>query len=103
MKKRRTGKAPEGSGVRLGTEYKWAILASQTVKKRDANTYDTEMNGLKYKAAYKKAGKDSWSSGVKGQRHRLMRFLQDAITHLEQEELQEKKPQRALTRSRKKS
>src|SRR5687767_6220289 len=42
VKKRRAGKAPEGSGAPVGTAYHWYILAHQTVTKRDANTYDTE-------------------------------------------------------------
>src|SRR5262245_60283520 len=41
--KRRRGHAPEGSGVPVGTEYHWYILADQTAKKLDANNYSTEM------------------------------------------------------------
>ncbi|HZD35435.1 MAG TPA: hypothetical protein VE130_09545 [Nitrososphaeraceae archaeon] len=39
--KRRAGKAPEGSGAPVGTEYHWYILAYQDVKKMDANRYTT--------------------------------------------------------------
>jgi hypothetical protein len=53
--KRRAGNAPEGSGVPLGTEYHWYILANQIVKKIDANSYTTSMIGLKYKLAHKRA------------------------------------------------
>ena len=35
--KRRAGRAPEGSGVPVGTEYHWYILAHQYVKKLNAN------------------------------------------------------------------
>src|SRR5690349_9938790 len=35
--KRRAGKAPEGSGAPVGTEYHWYILAHQNVTKLDAN------------------------------------------------------------------
>jgi hypothetical protein len=97
VKKRRAGKAPEGSGVPVGTEYHWAILASQTVRKVDANTYETEMKGLKYKVAYKKADKSAWSSGVKGQRKRLIGFLQSILSYLEKEEL-EAGPQKKITK-----
>src|SRR5205809_3696826 len=55
--KRRRGKAPEGSGVPIGTEYHWYILADQTATKLDANSYTTEMVGLKYKLAHKRADK----------------------------------------------
>jgi hypothetical protein len=37
--KRRAGNAPEGSGVPVGTEYHWYILANQNVKKLDSNNY----------------------------------------------------------------
>ena len=37
--KRRAGKAPEGSGVPVGTEYHWYILAHQNVRKLNANDY----------------------------------------------------------------
>ena len=53
--KRRAGKAPKGSGVPLGTEYHWYILAHQNVRKLDANTYTTAMTGLKFKLAHKRA------------------------------------------------
>src|SRR5215213_6274316 len=39
--KRRAGKAPEGSGVPVGTEYHWYILAHQNVSKVNANDYTT--------------------------------------------------------------
>ena len=41
--KKRKGKAPEGSGVPIGTKYHWYILAHQIVKKLNANDYSTEM------------------------------------------------------------
>src|SRR5207249_9022816 len=37
--KRRAGKAPAGSGVPVGTEYHWYILAHQNVRKLNANDY----------------------------------------------------------------
>ena len=55
--KRRAGKAPEGSGVPIGTEYHWYILAHQHVKKLDANSYSTTLTGLKYKLAHKRYDK----------------------------------------------
>src|SRR5262247_3288064 len=49
VKKRRAGKAPEGSGVPVGTEYHWYIIAHQNVCKLDANNYSTAMTGVKFK------------------------------------------------------
>ena len=46
VKKRRAGKAPEGSGVPVGTEYHWYILAHQVVTKLNANDYSTSLTGM---------------------------------------------------------
>src|SRR3954464_4675549 len=75
--KRRAGKAPEGSGVPVGTEYHWYILAHQLVKKLDANTYSTSMNGLKFKLAHKRSTKEDWNTGDKAQRNHLIKILKD--------------------------
>lgn len=89
VKKRRKGKAPEGSGVPVGTEYHWYILAHQNVRKLDANTYSTAMRGYKYKVAHKRANKDSWSASYRGQRKRLISLFKSALQQLEQEELED--------------
>jgi hypothetical protein len=81
--KRRAGKAPEGSGVPVGTEYHWYIMAHQNVRKLDANNYTTSLTGLKYKVAHKRADKDKWSVTEKTQRKRLIKFLQGMIKELE--------------------
>jgi hypothetical protein len=83
--KRRAGHAPEGSGVPVGTEYHWYILAHQNVKKLDANNYTTSMTGLKYKLAHKRAEKDKWSTTDNGQRERLIQILQELIAQLKNE------------------
>ncbi|KNG84495.1 hypothetical protein ANOM_008420 [Aspergillus nomiae NRRL 13137] len=77
--KRRARKAPEGSGAPVGTEYHWLIVAHQFVKKIDANTYETNLTGSKYKLAYKSASSNSWSvPTVKKQRDREVELLEDA-------------------------
>ena len=80
--KRRAGKAPEGSGVPLGTQYHWYILAHQEVCKLDANSYTTSMTGLKYKLAHRRADKTTWSASDKAQRKRLIGILQEMIAQL---------------------
>src|SRR5262245_9639381 len=60
--KRRAGHAPEGSGVPVGTEYHWYILAHQNTAKQTANDYATTMTGLKFKIAHRRAGSDKWSA-----------------------------------------
>jgi len=83
--KRRAGKAPEGSGVPVGAEYHWYILAHQNVKKLNVNDYSTSMTGLKFKIAHKRADSEKWSASQRAQRKRMIQFLQEAIKELEQQ------------------
>jgi hypothetical protein len=81
--KRRAGRAPEGSGVPVGTEYHWYILAHQHVRKLNANDYTTTLTGLKFKLAHKRADTEKWNVSDKAQRNRLIKFLKGIITQLE--------------------
>jgi len=83
--KRRAGNAPEGSGVAVGTEYHWYILANQNVKKLDANNYTTSMIGLKYKLAHKRTDRNNWSSSDNAQRKRLIEILEELIENIKME------------------
>ena len=83
--KRRAGNAPEGSGVPVGTEYNWYILANQNVKKLDANNYTTSMIGLKYKLAHKRADRNNWSLSDNAQRKRLIEILEALIENIKME------------------
>ena len=83
--KRRAGNAPEGSGVPVGTEYNWYILANQNVKKLDANNYSTSMIGLKYKLAHKRADRNNWSLSDNAQRKRLIEILEALIENIKME------------------
>lgn len=85
VKKSRAGKAPEGSGAPIGTEYHWYIMARQVVKKLDSNTYSTKMDGVKFKLAHKRFDKDNWNVSEKSQRKKLIKFLQSVISELENE------------------
>lgn len=87
--KRRAGKAPEGSGVPVGTEYHWYILAHQMVKKLDANSYSTALNGLKFKLAHKRSDKGKWNTSDQTQRKHLIKILKDFIKELEEEPIEE--------------
>jgi hypothetical protein len=82
VNKRRSGHAPEGSGVPVGTEYNWYILAHQNVRKLDANNYTTSMTGLKYKLAHRRAEKEKWNITDNTQRNRQIQVLEDLIGHL---------------------
>ncbi len=100
--KKRAGKAPEGSEVPVGTEYHWYILAHQMVKKLDANSYSTAMNGLKFKLAHKRVDKNNWSSSDKVQSNHLIKILKGFIEELEQESLEEfVESEKNMTRTKK--
>ena len=81
--KRRAGKAPEGSGVPVGTGYHWYIVAHQNVTKLNANDYTTSLSGLKFKIAHMRADSGKWSATPKTQRKRMIAFLRDVIADLE--------------------
>jgi hypothetical protein len=83
--KRRAGQAPEGSGVPVGTEYHWYVLAHQNVAKQNANDYTTSLTGLKFKIAHKRAGSEKWSATPRTQRKRMIVFLQNVIADLEKQ------------------
>ena len=85
VNKRRAGKAPEGSGVPVGTEYHWYILAHQIVRKLDANVYSTAMTGMKHKLAHMRAITGKWSASEAAQRRHLIRILQEMIQQLQRE------------------
>jgi hypothetical protein len=89
VKKTRAWQAPEGSGVPVGTEYHWYILADQNVRKLDANSYATSMTGLKYKLAHRRAERERWNATDNAQRKRLIRILQELIDQLKMEEMVE--------------
>src|SRR5436190_10745545 len=84
--KRRAGRAPEGSGVPVGTEYHWYVLAHQNVCKLNANDYTTSMSGLKFKIAYRRADSGKWSATPQTQRKRMISFLREVIEDLEKEQ-----------------
>lgn len=87
--KRRAGRAPKGSGVPVGTEYHWYIIAHQSVRKLNANDYTTAMTGIKFKVAHKRADNEKWSISDKAQRTRLIKFLNEMIERIEKESPEE--------------
>ena len=73
--KERERSAPPGSGVPVGTEYHWYILADQRVRKIDADSYTTFMSGVKYKIAHKRPHWRKWSSEYSGQASETERLI----------------------------
>jgi hypothetical protein len=84
--KRRKGKAPEGSGVPVGTEYHWYILAHQVVQKLNANDYSTSLEGTKYKLAHRRADHEKWNVSETTQRRHLIKLLEAEIAKLAEHE-----------------
>jgi hypothetical protein len=84
--KRRKGKAPEGSGVPVGTEYHWYILAHQVVKKLNANDYSTSLEGTKYKLAHRRADHEKYNISETTQRRHLIKLLEAEIAKLAKDE-----------------
>jgi hypothetical protein len=83
--KRRAGHAPEGSGAPVGTGYHWFILAHQFVEKLNADDYATQMTGLKFKLAHKRAKGGKWSASPESRRKELIKILKGLIADLEKE------------------
>ena len=93
--KRRVGKAPEGSGVPVGTGYHWYILAHQNVTKLNANEYTTSMTGMKFKLAHRRADKGTWNASMQAQRRHLITILKRVSEDLERDAaMNEAKPAR---------
>jgi hypothetical protein len=86
--KRRAGHAPQGSGVPLGTEYHWYIMAHQMVRKLNKDDYSTSLTGLKFKLSHKRAIKDKWASSSAAQRKKLVQFMKQMILDMEAEPLE---------------
>lgn len=83
-KKRRAGKAPEGSGAPVGTGYNWLVVAHQRVDKLDANTYMTLLDGKKFKVAHLRAKKEKWNIKEKKQREKVIEFLEKVIEDIKE-------------------
>jgi hypothetical protein len=89
--KRRAGKAPEGSGVPVGTQYHWYVIAHQIVSKLNANDYSTSLTGLKFKLAHKRADKETWSASTTAQRKKAVQILRQVADELEQQVVEQEK------------
>jgi len=83
--KKRIRNAPVGSGALPGTEYHWFILAHQRVRKLDQDTYETVMEGIKYKVAHKRPHWRHWSTEYpdnEPEREILIRILEEQLRAL---------------------
>lgn len=90
--KTRKGKgAPEGTGAPVGTEYLWFFApTTQVARKMDANTYQTHLEGLKWKIGFRPATAKTWDfewekTGVTA-RQRAIKALEQTLADLKAEE-----------------
>lgn len=84
--KKRHVPAPVGSGAPVGTGYHWYILADQRVLKMDQDTYNTVMEGIKFKMGHKRAYWKDWSYNYPQQKsynETLILILKQTIQQLE--------------------
>jgi hypothetical protein len=82
--------APVGSGVPLKTAYHWYVIADQRVLKVDKDTYETVMEGTKFKIGHKRPYWRDFSYTYPGQmtyRRRLIQIFRNILNRLEEEEL----------------
>ena len=100
--KRRAGKAPEGSGVPVGTQYHWYVIAHQVVSKLNANDYSTSLTGLKFKLAHKRADKETWSASTRAQRKKAVQILRRVADDLEQQMTEEGRKVTPMSRVKRK-
>ena len=83
--KRRRHRAPAGSGAPDGTMFHWLTLAHQRVRKVDENTYETFMEGSKWKVGHRRPGWAKWSTEYRGQasaRDRVIAILEATLERL---------------------
>ncbi len=76
--------APEGTGALNNTQYHWFILADQKVIKIDANTYQTLMNGHKFKVAHKRPNWRMWNYEYNNVKYEdiIINFLEQVLREL---------------------
>ena len=82
--KNRMHQAPAGTGALDKTEFHWYIIADQKVVKKDANTYDTQMKGSKFKIGHKRPNWKNWSYKYKHESYedKIIAILEDVIKKL---------------------
>ena len=82
--KHRFHEAPEGTGALNNTKYHWYILADQKVNKIGTNTYETVMEGQKFKIAHKRPNWRLWNYQYKNIQYEdiLINILEETLRQL---------------------
>jgi hypothetical protein len=83
--KSRVNSAPNNTGVSIGTQFHWYIIADQIATKLDANSYMTDMEGMKFKIGHKRPHWKAFSYNYPEQlsyKKRIIKILQNIIEDL---------------------
>lgn len=84
-RKSRSHNAPKNTGAARGSKFHWFIVADQIAEKMDANSYKTNMTGLKFKVGHKRPYWKTWSYNYPGQKNRkekIIEILERALKQL---------------------
>lgn len=84
--KRRVNNAPINTGASTGTQFHWYIIADQIATKLDANSYMTDMEGMKFKIGHKRPHWKTFSYNYPEQlsyKKRVIEILKKLIKDLE--------------------
>ncbi len=82
--------APTNSGAKLNTKYHWYIIADQIASKLDANSYLTNMKGIKFKIGHKRPNWKTFSYNYPEQesyQERVIKILEKTVENLKNEKV----------------
>lgn len=88
--KTRFHSAPMNSGAKLNTKYHWYIIADQIASKLDANSYLTNMKGIKFKIGHKRPNWKTYSYNYPEQesyQKRVIKILEKTLENLKNEKV----------------
>jgi hypothetical protein len=88
--KTRFQSAPINSGAKLRTKYHWYMIADQIASKLDANSYITNMNGIKFKIGHKRPNWKTFSYNYPEQesyKDRIIKILEKTLEKLKNEKV----------------
>ncbi|NVM18825.1 MAG: hypothetical protein HWN80_14005 [Candidatus Lokiarchaeota archaeon] len=86
--KTRFQSAPINSGAQLKTKYHWYLIADQIASKLDANSYITNMKGIKFKIGHKRPNWKTFSYNYPEQesyKERIIKILEKTLKNLKNE------------------
>ncbi|MCK5559300.1 MAG: hypothetical protein KAJ51_01860 [Thermoplasmata archaeon] len=81
--------APNNTGASKGTTYHWYIIADQKATKLDNDSYQTLMNGVKFKIGHKRPHWRNFSYEYDEQlsyREKIIRVLGETLNELKRED-----------------